>query len=96
MYAKMHTINNQKILACCEEELINKKIENEDLECEIKESFYKGKEINEEELKEMLKEANIINLVGEKPIQIAIKEGFINTKDIIKMDNVPHVQILKL
>ena len=95
MYAKLHETKEYSILACCDIELIGKTLKEKDIEMNVSENFYKEKEVNEIELKKLLKKANNINLLGKKCVKVALTEGFINKKDIIKISGVPHVQIYK-
>jgi hypothetical protein len=63
---------------------------------EVRESFYKGELTSEEKFKELLTQANNINLVGEKCVNLAVREGYLNEKDIIKIQGVPHALVFKL
>ena len=84
------------VLACCDEELLGKKIESNEFSVEIRESFYKERTVNVEEMKELMREASSINLFGEKCIEAAIEEGFINRSSIIMIGKVPHAQIYRM
>jgi len=55
-------------------------------------AFYQGEEKSEEELGDLIRNANAINLVGQKTISIAIKEGIIEEQNIIRVQNIPHAQ----
>ena len=92
----MHKTSNVNLLACADKELIGKTFKEKNLEIEVKESFYKGKEVNEKELKVLFKEADNINLLGEKCISAAKKDGIIKDSDIIRINGVPHAQIYKI
>ena len=96
MYCKMHSMHGHSILACCDADLIGKKIEDEKFSVEIKASFYKGVEVSAEQFKEMMGEAGSANLFGKKCVAVAIEEGFINQSSIIMIKDVPHVQIYKI
>ncbi len=96
LYAKIHRIQENIVLACCTKELIGKTIEEGELCLKVDGDFYQGEEIDEGKLIEMLKEANNINLLGEKPIAIALREGFIKDNDLIRISGIPHVQIFKI
>ena len=49
-----------------------------------------------QELKEMMRDAESANLFGEKCIEAAIEEGFINRTSIIMIGKVPHAQVYKV
>jgi len=83
-------------LACCDEELIGKTLSEGELFFEVKEKFYKGFEVSEEKLAELLKQAENANLVGKKTVGTALKEGLISKNSIRLIQSIPHVQIFKL
>jgi hypothetical protein len=47
-------------------------------------------------LKQLMEEADSVNLVGKKTVSIALKNNWIKKEDIITIDNIPHAQIFKL
>ncbi len=96
MYIKLHPTQNSVVLACCEKELVGKILAEGDYYLEIKDLFYKDKLIDEKELRQLLKEADNINLLGEKPVSVALSEGLIKERDIIRIRDVPHVNIFKI
>lgn len=96
IFYKIHSNSLGNILAVCDKEVVGKNLEEGNYFLEVKESFYKGKEVNAEELAEKLKEFENINLVGEKCIGVALKEEMANEKSVIKIAKVPHLQIFKI
>lgn len=96
IFCKMHSLQGKKILGCCDQELIGKTIRKGEIEFAVRESFYKGKKITENELKELFEEAESVNLVGKKSVEIAIKNNWIKKEDIIRIDTIPHAQIFKI
>jgi hypothetical protein len=86
------------VVAACDEEILNQKFEEKEFQLDIKENFYKGESVNEEELIEVLadmkKEDATFNLVGEKTIEASIKARII-TKDMIKtIQGIPYSLVL--
>lgn len=96
MYAKIHRIRENIVLACCNKELIGETLEEGNLCLNVEKDFYKGEEVDEGKLIGMLKETNNINLLGDKPVAVALKEGFIKDNDLIRISGIPHVQIFKI
>lgn len=96
IFAKVHSIGGSEVLACCEKELIGRKVQNEKYDFEIRESFYKGFEITKEELIEKLQEIENINLIGKKPVEIAIEIGMVSRTSVIEIDGILHAQIFKI
>ena len=93
MIVKVHrTQEGQILLAICDDELIGKKFEEGNLQLDISSSFYKGEEKSVDELKELVKDAYMLNIVGEKSIKFALENDLIEESHIIKIDNVPHAE----
>ncbi|MCX8158215.1 MAG: DUF424 family protein [Candidatus Diapherotrites archaeon] len=93
MYCAIH---NNEVLACCDKELLGKKVRYKDIEIEIKESFYGKKEIDEKKLAELLKEFKNINLIGNKTVNVAIREGIVSEKNVMEIDKIKHTVIIKI
>lgn len=89
-------MQNQTVLACCDKNILGKNLKEGKYDVTIDEDFYKGKETSEEEMKKLLKEADSVNLFGEKSIGIALKEGLIKDSQVIKIKGVKHAIILRL
>jgi hypothetical protein len=85
-------------VAVCDSELIGRKFEENDFQLDLKESFYKGKEVSGEKLAEifedMIREDATFNIVGGKSIAIAIKCGIISEEGIKKVQGIPFALIL--
>lgn len=95
IYFKIHN-GNERVTAICDKELIGKKISEGKLCLDVSKRFYEGELIDEEKLKEVLKDATNLNIVGEKSIKIALKEKVIDEKSIIKIKGIPHAQVYSI
>lgn len=93
----MHSVKIHKSLricvAICDSNLIGKKFEEGKKQLDIRETFYKGEELNKEDLinliKNQMKEDATFNIVGEQSIQVALESGLINKEAIGKIKNIP-------
>lgn len=81
------------LVAVCDKNILGKKFENEII-FEINEDFYGGNDCGEDELREILKDATIINAIGNKIIDFLVKEKLVNKKGIIKIGDVSHAQVV--
>ena len=90
---KVHKTEDRVILCLCDKELIGKRFEDKDLVLDINERFYNGKEIDKD-IKKMIENANIINVVGKESIKFLIDNKIINKDGIKKIAGVPHAQVL--
>ena len=81
------------VVAVCDTEILGKKFEENNLQLDVKESFYKGEERNEEEairiMQRMAMEDATFNIVGEKSTEAAIKAGIISEDNIQMVQNIP-------
>ena len=84
------------VLAVCDAELHNTTIVHGDMTVHIHECFYGTRRVNADEVKEALKKAENINLMGEKSVALAIEAGLITRADCIMIGQIPHVQIFRL
>jgi len=86
------------VVAICDSELIGKKFEEGELQLDVKESFYKGEQVDEEKLLNIIdfhkQEDATFNIVGEKSINLALKEGIIQEEAIKKIQGIPYVFVL--
>lgn len=97
MLLKIHK-SYRDVIALCDKELIGKQFEEDKFLLDIKESFYKGDEIAENEaidlLEDYAREDATFNIVGKKSVEAAIKAGVINEESIKKVQGIPFVLIL--
>lgn len=97
MFVKIHN-SYRDVVAICDSELIGKKFEADKFQLDVKESFFKGEETNEEKIigmmKNMLKEDATFNIIGEKSVNTALKAGIISEEDIKKIQGIPFALIL--
>lgn len=84
------------LVAICDEELLNKKLVDKKVEIKISKEFYGERLIDDEIAIKLMERATIGNLIGEKIISLAEKNGFITKENIILIDGVPHAQFVKL
>jgi len=97
MNLKIHK-SYREVVAICDSELIGKYFEKGEFQLDVKESFYKGEEISEEKVKEIIKKMSVedatFNIVGEKSINCAIDCGVISKDGIKKIQGVPFALVL--
>lgn len=84
------------VLATCDCELLGKVLRDGKIVFEIKEEFYKGQRVTVEEAIELCKQSTIVNMVGQCIVERAVKEGLIHPEAILKINGVPHAQIIKM
>ena len=80
----------------CDEELLGKTFREGEVVLKVVSSFYGGEKVDEEKVKEMIEEGDIISLVGERSINIAISLGYAVASAVKKVQGIPHLNIYKL
>ncbi|GEM_PF-6765676 len=85
--------NHKSVLAACDEKHLGRYYEEGKLQLDVKEAFYKGKLISEEEFGGMLPHNNV-NLIGENCIRIAKEKLLIG--EVKKIKGVPYAMIFRL
>ena len=96
IYVKVYRVQGEVLLAACDEELLGKTFREGELKLEVKERFYRGELVEEERLKELLEEATIANLTGERCVTRAIELGYIDPERVLRIRGVPHAQMAKM
>jgi len=96
IYVKVYRVQGEVLLAACDEELLGKTFREGELKLEVKERFYGGELVEEEKLEELLEEATIANLTGERCVEKAIELGYVNPERVLRIEGVPHAQMAKL
>jgi hypothetical protein len=96
MYFKLHKAENKTVFACCDKELIGKEILHGGITLKIDSSFYGKEKISEKKFLELINEADSANLLGEKAVKLALKNRLVSEKDVIRIKNIPHIQIFKV
>lgn len=96
MYIKINKSGDSAVVALCDEDLINKTLDDGVLQLNVTEHFYKGDKKPEEEIIKILKNAGNLNIVGEKSIKLALENNIIHKDSIIKIANIPHAQVVSI
>jgi len=93
---KVYNQGGDILVGACDEELLGKTFSEGKFHLDVCHRFYDGKRINLKTLKEYLEIATIANLVGEKAVQCAIKMGLIDPDCIIRIQGIPHAQMVRM
>ena len=96
MFMKKYEVDGKVIVAVCDRNIIGKKFKEGNLVLKLDESFYKGCEACEDEVKEALTGATIGNIAGERSIACAVGCGYIDPDTVIYIDGIPHAQMVQI
>ncbi len=97
MFLKIHRSPEMgDVVAVCDRELLNTTLRHGDLSVTVTEAFYGSCPSTEDEVKEALRRAGNINLMGERSVSIAVSMGLISRAGCIMIGKVPHAQVYLL
>lgn len=84
------------LLAICDCELLGRTLREGKIVFHVKDDFYNGRKASVEEAVGMIDNSTIVNLVGKCCVEKAIAKGYVHPEAVLKIDGVPHAQIVKL
>jgi len=99
----INVINSYRyVVAICDEDLVGKIFEEENIQLNVKENFYKSKENpiskTKEEVIEIIKRMAIedatFNIVGKESIQTSLEVGIINKNQVREIKGIPYSMVL--
>ncbi len=97
MFVKIHN-SYRKVIAICDSDIIGKKFEEGKRQLDVRESFYRGDELSEEEVIDlMVKEKyddSTFNIAGKKSVELALKSGIIYEGNVGSVDGIPFALLL--
>ena len=82
------------ILAVCDSELLGNCFSEGDAQLDLTSDFYKGEEKSEDDIADLMRNAYLVNLVGEKACNLAKREGLLEDEEIKRIKDVPYAQVL--
>lgn len=86
------------VVAVCDSNLLGKVFEEEILQLDLKESFYKGEEVDEARAVEILHDMAIedatFNIAGPESISAALKAGVVSDEGIGEIAGIPFALVL--
>jgi len=96
VYFKVFTHSKGRLVAVCDIDLVGETFRDGKLKLDVKPEFYKGASSNIEDVLREIAAADTANLVGEKIIEAAVREGLVDPSAIVRIAGIPHVQIVRL
>lgn len=96
IWIKEYSTQGEILLAACDDDILGKTFCEGELQIVVSEKFYGGEKVTKEDFSSLLKNATIVNLVGDKVIKIALSLGLISEEGIIEIEGIPHAQIAKM
>jgi hypothetical protein len=89
-------IGRNVLLSMCDTEILGRTLREGKIVFCVREDFYKGTRVDVEEAVSMIESSTIVNMVGKNVVKEAIEKGFVHPEAVLKIEGVPHAQIVKL
>ena len=96
VYVNLKQIGKNVLLAICDVELLGRTLREGKIVFHVKDEFYNGRKASVEEAVSMINNSTIVNLVGKNCVEKAIAKGYVHPEAVLKIEGIPHAQIIKL
>jgi hypothetical protein len=96
VYVNLKRVGRNVLLAICDCELLGRTLREGKIVFQVKAEFYNGRKASVEEAIGMIDNSTIVNLVGKCCVEKAIAEGYVHPEAVLKIEGIPHAQIVKL
>jgi len=93
-FSKSIKNGDEVLLAACDEEVAGKTFEDDKAKITVSRSFYCDTLCDEAELVAKMRTATIINLAGNRCVEIAVKNGFVKLDGVLRIGGIAHAQIV--
>lgn len=91
-YYKLHKCSGDEVMAVCDAEIIGQTFRSDNLKLTVSESFYKGDLVEEDVLRTRIERFAILNLVGNRCVELAQEMGIVDPDNVIVVGGVKHAQ----
>ena len=84
------------LLAICDCEVLGRTLREGKIVFHVKDEFYNGGKVSVEEALGMIENSTIVNMVGRNCVERAIEKGYVHPEAVLRIEGIPHAQIIKL
>lgn len=95
VYLNVRKVGQNVVLAVCDCDLLGKTLREGKIVFHIKNEFYNGRKATLDEAVGLIGHSTIVNLVGKNCVEEAISQGYVHPEAVIRIEGVPHAQIMK-
>ncbi|MDR3075279.1 MAG: DUF424 family protein [Candidatus Methanoplasma sp.] len=92
LHCRIHVHENERILAACDQEILGMVFKGDGVRIKVSEIFYGGEVISEDTFLERAKSVTIMNLVGNRVVDRAVKAGLVSDENVMIIGEVKHAQ----
>ncbi|MCX6694759.1 MAG: DUF424 family protein [Candidatus Altiarchaeota archaeon] len=91
---KVHSVDGDVLVAGCDKELLGTVLNEGGLEVKVNERFYGGEVVDSERLLAHVRDATIVNIIGDRIVDLALKEGLVGEDSVRTVGGVKHAQMI--
>jgi hypothetical protein len=96
MLVKVHRREGRTLVAVCDERLIGQRLEDGDRQIDLTGEFFKGDLLTPGEAGDLIRNADMVNLVGHEAVELGINEGVVEKESVVTIAGVPVAQAVLL
>ena len=82
------------LIIITDKDILGKKFEEGRLQLDLTLDFYKGEEMEAEDIKKLIKGARHLHLTGESAVKLGVSIDAVNPDKILRVQNVPHAEVV--
>ena len=95
VYVNLKKIGRNVLLAICDFEVLGRTLREGKIVFHVKDEFYNGGKVSVEEALGMIENSTIVNMVGRNCVEKAIEKGYVHPEAVLRIEGIPHAQIIK-
>jgi uncharacterized protein len=95
VYLNIKKMGQNVLLAVCDCDLLGRTLREGKIVFHVKDEFYNGRKATVDEAVGLINNSTIVNLVGKNCVGKAIAKGYVHPEAVIKIEGIPHAQIVK-
>ena len=92
MLVKVHKKEDRTVVAVCDKELLGQLLEENGKQLDLRGDFYNGEIRNNQEIGDLIRNADGVNLVGQEAVALGLQEGVIEKENVGTIKGIPHAQ----
>lgn len=89
LIAKTHIKEGKTLVSVCDKEILGRIFEEGDLILDLSGDFYDGKEMSDEDVGDLIRNANIVNLVGDSAVKLGVEEDVVDESSVKTIEGIP-------
>ena len=82
------------LLVIFDKDIQGLKVEEGKLQLNLTKNFYQGEEMGKEEVMQLFPQARYIHLTGKEAVALGVESGFVDTRKILYVKNIPHAEVV--